>query len=84
MIDDAELRAKGNGWIRSGITAVLKQHSHQIADLISETVKKWDSSTLVDKFELEIGSDLQFIRINGTIVGGLVGVLIWLLEQYAS
>ena len=52
-----------------------------IGDLISSTVKSWDTDEVSKKLELEIGSDLQYIRINGTLVGGLVGLLIYAVES---
>ena len=47
-----------------------------MADLIARTVSAWDPDVAVRRLELAVGSDLQFIRINGTLVGGLVGLLI--------
>jgi uncharacterized membrane-anchored protein YjiN (DUF445 family) len=48
--------------------------------LVSETVKRWDSRTVSGRIENAVGRDLQFIRVNGTLVGGLVGLLIHLLD----
>jgi uncharacterized membrane-anchored protein YjiN (DUF445 family) len=48
---------------------------------IADTVKNWDSRQMSEQIELNIGKDLQFIRINGTLVGGLIGVLLFLLSQ---
>jgi uncharacterized membrane-anchored protein YjiN (DUF445 family) len=47
---------------------------------VSETVRRWDARTVTDRIERAVGRDLQFIRVNGTLVGGLVGVLIHLLN----
>ena len=47
-----------------------------------ETVEAWDADTLVAKLEAEVGADLQFIRINGTLVGGFVGLLIHACERW--
>jgi uncharacterized membrane-anchored protein YjiN (DUF445 family) len=47
---------------------------------VSETVNRWDARTVTDRIENAVGRDLQFIRINGTLVGGLVGLLIHLLN----
>ena len=52
--------------------------------LISQTVANWPSRQLSEKLELEVGKDLQYIRINGTLVGGTVGLLIYLLTQWLS
>jgi uncharacterized membrane-anchored protein YjiN (DUF445 family) len=47
-------------------------------------VRNWDSATLVDRLELQVGKDLQYIRINGTLVGGLVGLLIYAVSQWIA
>lgn len=78
------LKGNLNSWIRKGIIVVADQYSVQVAHFISDTVKTWDASTLVDKFEMEIGRDLQFIRVNGTLVGGFIGVIIYLIKVYAQ
>jgi uncharacterized membrane-anchored protein YjiN (DUF445 family) len=49
-------------------------HRHQISLLITDVVKSWDAQDVSAKIELEIGKDLQFIRVNGTLVGGCVGI----------
>ena len=54
----------------------MQRYKHQAARFIAEKVKSWDSAQMTDKLELSVGRDLQFIRINGTLVGGLVGLLI--------
>lgn len=77
-----KLRADCNTWMRAGILSLNSQYSATVAQFISDTVKTWDTSTIVDKFELEIGRDLQFIRVNGTLVGGFIGVIIYLIRIY--
>lgn len=74
------LREKLNGWMRRGIVHLLHRHRHQIASFVADTVSRWETGMMVEKFEQEIGRDLQFIRINGTLVGGAVGVGIFLLS----
>ncbi|MNL87946.1 hypothetical protein D3C87_2173840 [compost metagenome] len=49
--------------------------------MISSTVKSWDGKEVSEKLELEIGKDLQYIRINGTLVGGVIGLIIYGVEQ---
>jgi len=74
--DDAALQAKLNGWLMKAVEALLLQHRHQVSRLITDVVKGWDAREVGEKIELEVGSDLQYIRINGTLVGGIVGVLL--------
>ena len=73
---DPEMQAWINTWLIDAITLVVGRNSAQIASLISDTVKSWDGEDTSRRVELAIGRDLQFIRINGTLVGGLVGLLI--------
>lgn len=58
------------------------RYKDKAAQFVSEKVKSWDSTQMVDKLELSVGKDLQFIRINGTIVGGLVGLLIYCVSKW--
>jgi len=53
----------------------------EIAGFIRRVVENWDTETLVERIELQVGRDLQYIRINGTLVGGLVGLLIFAIAQ---
>ena len=61
---------------------VATRYGDQIVRLVSETVKRWDAQTITDRVESAVGRDLQFIRINGTLVGGLVGMTIHTLDIY--
>ncbi|RKP51958.1 DUF445 domain-containing protein [Pararobbsia silviterrae] len=74
--DDPVLRASINTHMHEAMRDVAPELSARIARHISTTVREWDDQTLVRDVELNIGRDLQFIRVNGTIVGGLVGLLI--------
>jgi len=49
---------------------------------VTQVVQNWDSATLVERLELQVGGDLQYIRINGTLVGGLVGLLIYSVSRW--
>jgi uncharacterized membrane-anchored protein YjiN (DUF445 family) len=53
----------------------------EIAEFIRNVVENWDTDTLTERIELTVGRDLQYIRINGTIVGGLVGLIIFAVTQ---
>jgi len=79
---DKDMQAWVNTWLVDAITLVVDRNSAQIASLISDTVKSWDGIDTSRRVELAIGRDLQFIRINGTLVGGLVGLLIHAIKLY--
>ena len=73
---DEAMQAWINQWLGDAIVAVVENNSRQISSLISDTVRTWDGRETSYRVELAIGRDLQFIRINGTLVGGLVGLVI--------
>jgi uncharacterized membrane-anchored protein YjiN (DUF445 family) len=60
---------------------VVERYRHEIGDLIAKTVASWDPEATSQRFELAVGRDLQFVRINGTLVGGLVGLLIYTITR---
>ena len=74
--DDPRLQLQVNRFARRTAVGVATRYGGQIVRLISETVRRWDARTLTDRIESAVGRDLQFIRLNGTVVGGLVGVTI--------
>ena len=74
-----ELQTKLNRLIRGVLRSVVGNKSNHVANLISRTIDSWDTTTLVSKLEDQVGHDLQYIRINGTVVGGLIGVLLYLV-----
>ena len=80
--NDPEMQTWLNTWLVNAITLVVGRNSAQIASLISDTVRSWDGMDTSRRVELAIGRDLQFIRINGTLVGGLVGLLIHAVKLY--
>ncbi|WP_408587185.1 DUF445 domain-containing protein [Novosphingobium sp.] len=71
---DARLQLLVNRFARRTLVGVATRYGGQIVRLVSETVRRWDARTVTDRIEGAVGRDLQFIRINGTLVGGLVGV----------
>ena len=79
--DNQEMIDKINGWVRHFIYRMILRNVKEVEGLISSTVDKWEGKQLSEKLELEVGKDLQFIRINGTLVGGLVGLLIYTITQ---
>ncbi|MHC5201337.1 DUF445 domain-containing protein [Myroides sp. LJL119] len=78
---DPVLQNKINAWVQQTIYRLALKNTKEVGQLIKNTVDKWDGRELSDKLELEVGKDLQFIRVNGTIVGGLVGLLIYTITQ---
>jgi len=79
---DKDMQAWVNAWLVESLTQVVGRNRSQIASLISDTVRSWDGVDTSRRVELAIGRDLQFIRINGTLVGGLVGLLIHAVKLY--
>ncbi|MEU3949100.1 DUF445 domain-containing protein [Streptomyces sp. NPDC029526] len=76
MSADAKLQGKVDGWLESAAVYVVTTYRKEITSLITDTVASWDPEHTTKKIEANIGRDLQFIRINGTVVGSLVGLLI--------
>lgn len=78
---DLTLKTKINAWIQRFIYSFVLRNREEVQKLISKTVEGWKGKELSQKLELEVGKDLQFIRINGTLVGGLVGLIIYIVTQ---
>ncbi|MFG2823409.1 DUF445 domain-containing protein [Kitasatospora sp. NPDC048365] len=76
LATDARLQAKTDGWLQDAAAYVVETYRDEITALISETVAGWDADEASRKIEINVGRDLQFIRINGTVVGALAGLLI--------
>lgn len=81
LSNDEELKVRINKWIRHFVYRMILKNRNEVEQLISSTVSGWEGKELSDKLELEVGKDLQFIRINGTLVGGLVGLIIHTVTQ---
>lgn len=81
--DDA-LRGKIDGWVERAVLYLVEQYKDDIADLISGTVARWDTQDTSRKIETLVGRDLQFIRINGTVIGALAGLVIYSIAQIAG
>jgi uncharacterized membrane-anchored protein YjiN (DUF445 family) len=77
---DPAVQDKLNGWIRQFAANAIASRRHVIAALVKRVIQKWDAETVSSKFESYVGRDLQYIRINGTLVGGLVGLLLHLVS----
>lgn len=74
--DDAELQNWINDQVAEAAPPLIEEYRDRIGQFIAEQVKAWDNRYMVDRLELNLGPDLQFIRVNGTLVGGVIGLLI--------
>lgn len=81
LMQDANLRASLNQHMEEAATSAAPEFSAFLSRHISDTVKSWDAKDMSHQVELNIGKDLQRIRINGTVVGGVIGLILWALSQ---
>lgn len=79
--EDVRLREVVNGWAARAVLHLLVPNRQRFGAFMAGVVRNWNTDTLVGKMELQFGRDLQYIRINGTLVGGLVGLLVHALSQ---
>ncbi len=79
--NDPELQQKLDAWVLDATSYVAEQFRDEVAGLISTTVGRWDTQETAERLELQVGKDLQYIRINGTLVGGVAGLVIYSLSQ---
>lgn len=79
--DDADLRDKVDNWIIRAAQHLVTQYGTEITAIITETIERWDADEASRRIELHVGRDLQFIRINGTVVGALAGLVIYSIAQ---
>lgn len=84
MADDAELRSSVNQHLLAAARDVVGQLRGGLTEHISQTVKSWDAKQLANELELSVGKDLQYIRISGTLVGGLAGLAIHAVLMWAG
>ncbi len=80
--NDEQFQNRIDSWVRLTAYKYILKNTQNFGELISTTVGNWEGKELSRKLELEVGKDLQFIRINGTIVGGLVGLLIYTIANF--
>jgi uncharacterized membrane-anchored protein YjiN (DUF445 family) len=74
LLQEQAVREALNGRLRNLLVDLAHRHGGDIARIVSDIIRGWDTRTVVDKLESNVGRDLQFIRVNGTIIGGLVGL----------
>jgi uncharacterized membrane-anchored protein YjiN (DUF445 family) len=79
--DDADLRDKVDNWIIRAAQHLVGQYGAEITTVITDTIERWDADEASKRIELHVGRDLQFIRINGTVVGALAGLAIYSIAQ---
>ena len=76
LVDDADLRKRLDLLAADAAVFAVDRYGAELTAVITHTIERWDGKEAARRIELHVGRDLQFIRINGTIVGGLVGVVI--------
>jgi uncharacterized membrane-anchored protein YjiN (DUF445 family) len=79
--DDADLRDKVDNWLVRAAQHLVAQYGVEITAIITETIERWDAEEASRRIELHVGRDLQFIRINGTVVGALAGLVIYAVAR---
>ena len=84
LTEDAQLRERADSWVEGAAVYVVSTYRNEITALITDTVNAWDPEETSRKIEIQIGRDLQFIRINGTVVGALAGLLIYTLTRLSG
>lgn len=81
LVDEPGMRDQVDSWVERGTRYLVSNYGQEIATLVSDTVARWDAEEASRKIELQAGRDLQFIRINGTVVGSLAGLAIYAVSQ---
>lgn len=80
--DDAAIKATLNRYARRAVVGAVDSYGETALKLVSDTIRSWDAKTITDRLERAVGDDLQYIRINGTLVGGLVGMGIHAVDVF--
>ena len=79
---DAGRQAELDEFLTTFLASVLERHREEVGNLIADTVRQWDPEVAAQRLELAVGRDLQFIRLNGTLVGGLAGLIIYTVSLF--
>jgi uncharacterized membrane-anchored protein YjiN (DUF445 family) len=82
VLADAALMEKLDGWLIEAVTDLVEEYRDEVGNFIAETVAAWDTEATSQKIEQQIGRDLQFVRVNGTLVGGLAGLLLYTASRW--
>ncbi|WP_159022903.1 DUF445 domain-containing protein [Formosa sp. L2A11] len=80
--DDASKINQTDAWLKSTLLQLIETHHHKIGELVGESLQKLSNVELVKQIESKVGEDLQYIRLNGAIVGGIVGMIIMTLKIF--
>ncbi|MEV7633457.1 DUF445 domain-containing protein [Microbacterium sp. NPDC089318] len=81
LATDPALQRRVDGWATDAAVFLVDRYRHDIASIITDTVEKWDPAETTEKIELMVGRDLQYIRLNGTVVGALAGLAIYAIAH---
>ena len=81
LTEDGPMARKVDGWVADAAGYLARNHARSITGIIDETIARWDGEATSRKIELQVGRDLQFIRINGTVVGALAGLAIYTFAE---
>lgn len=81
LVTEPALQQRVDHWVTDAAVFLVDRYRHDIASIITDTVEKWDAEETTEKIELMVGRDLQYIRLNGTIVGALAGVAIFAIAH---
>lgn len=76
-----EIKEKLNTWLTFNIRQIISIYKKEVGSLIKGTIVAWDGDEVAKKIEVQVGKDLQYIRINGTVIGGIVGLLLYILTS---
>jgi uncharacterized membrane-anchored protein YjiN (DUF445 family) len=77
---DPRIRAALNQFARRAVVGTAASYGSTIVTLVSDTIRSWDARTVTARLEAAVGRDLQYIRINGTLVGGMVGLVLHVVD----
>jgi len=78
---DARIRAAINQFARRAVVGLAASYGGSMVRLVSDTIRSWDARTITARLEAAVGRDLQYIRINGTLVGGMVGLVLHAIDS---
>ncbi|MBQ9917211.1 MAG: DUF445 domain-containing protein [Microbacterium sp.] len=81
--NEESLQRRVDGWVTDAAVFLVERYRHDIASIITDTVERWDAAETTEKIELMVGRDLQYIRLNGTVVGALAGLAIFTIAHFA-